>query len=546
VAVAVEHAIEGATPVIDNCVTPDCVTHTFTLAARVGVPVQVDKWVTYDTAADPVADLVDNCVSNVVQAAKAGAERLLAAQHDWLADFWARADITIAGPDTTTVQQGIRWSLFQLAQATAQSAGHGIGAKAVTGSGYCGHYFWDTETFVLPFLTYTDPATARTLLEFRHAMLPAARRRATVLGHVGALFPWRTINGEEASPYFPAGTAQYHIDADIAYAVSQYVAATCDDEFLAGSGVDLLVETARLWADLGFYGSDGTFHLHEVTGPDEYSALVDDNLYTNAMARSNLRAAADAVDRLKRTPEVYQSMVNRLGLSSDEPAVWRRAAAAMTIPFDAERGVHAQDAHFLERQVWDFAGTPADQYPLLLHFHPLVIYRHQVLKQADLILALWLLSSEFNLTEKVADVAYYDPLTTGDSTLSAPAQQILAAEVGATDLAWDYFLEGLAVDLADSHSNTVDGVHIASAGGLWAMLVAGFGGFRDDGGHFRLDPRLPAAWDSLTFRLTVAGWRLRVVVERDRVEVAAEVTPLEPKDLTLIVAGQPVTLAAAH
>ncbi|MDR0416625.1 MAG: glycoside hydrolase family 65 protein, partial [Propionibacteriaceae bacterium] len=405
-----------------------------------------------------------------------------------------------------------------------QTAGQGVAAKGVTGSGYSGHYFWDTEIFVLPFLTYTDPAAARALLEFRHRLLPAARRRAAELGHQGALFSWRTINGEEASAYFPAGTAQYHIDAAVAYAVRQYTAATGDREFAAGAGRELLAETARFWVDFGFYGKDGRFHLHEVTGPDEYTALVDDNLYTNAMARANLRASADVAD------------------DPVEAARWRAAADAMAIPFDAARGVHAQDARFLERRVWDFAGTPADHYPLLLHYHPLTIYRHQVLKQADLVLALWLLGSDFTAAEKQADFAYYDPLTTGDSSLSAVAQQVVAAEIGEAELAWRYFQASLAVDLADSHGNTVDGVHVASAGGVWSMLVAGFGGFRDDGGRLRLEPRLPAAWDSLVFRLTLAGRRLRVAVSHSAVTLAVEAGSGGPPAV-LEVAGQRVELS---
>jgi alpha,alpha-trehalose phosphorylase len=451
--------------------------------------------------------------------------RLKSAQRAWLEEFWARADITCGGAPVE-VQQAVRWSLFQLAQASARVAGHGIAAKGVTGSGYSGHYFWDTEVFVLPFLTHTDPAAARGVLEFRHSLLPAARRRAAELGHAGALFAWRTINGEEASAYYPAGTAQYHIDAGVAYAVAQYAAATGDKEFLAGAGAELLVETARFWADLGFFGADGLFHLHQVTGPDEYSALVDDNFYTNAMARANLLAAAEVVEARGE---------------SHEAAVWRRAAGAMALPFDAERGVHSQDAHFLEKAVWDFAGTPPHKYPLLLHYHPLNIYRRQVLKQADLVLALWLLGDEFSQAEKAADFAYYDPLTTGDSTLSAVAQQVVAAEVGATGPAWRHFLEGLAVDLLDSHGNAAHGVHIASAGGVWSMLVAGFAGFRDHGG-FRLDPRLPAGWSSLVFRLALRGRRVRVEVRPEAVRLTVEEAGEGVDPVAVDVAGTPVLL----
>ncbi|MDR1790691.1 MAG: glycoside hydrolase family 65 protein [Propionibacteriaceae bacterium] len=415
---------------------------------------------------------------------------LRAEQRAWLAAFWERGDVRVeldSPSKQLAIQQAIRFELFQLAQATAAPGEQGIPAKGLSGSGYSGHYFWDEELFILPFLTYSDPGRARQVLRFRHRMLGAAKRRAAELELAGALYPWRTINGEEASAYFPAGTAQYHISADVAYAVQQYVNATGDRGFLADGGAEILAETARMWADLGFWGDDGSFHIHGVTGPDEYSALVDDNYYTNAMARHNLRSAISAWQALGDAGELQE---------------WRRIADAMHLGFDERRGVHPQDAQFLHREPW-----PAQEQrrPLLLHYHPLVIYRHQVVKQADVVLALHLLSHEFTAAEKRADFAYYDPLTTGDSTLSAATQAIIAAEVGAAELAERYFEQALFVDLADLHHNTADGVHLASAGGVWLALVAGFAGMRDSDGEIRFDPHLPPGWKSLMFSLTVGG-----------------------------------------
>ncbi|MDR1807661.1 MAG: HAD-IA family hydrolase [Propionibacteriaceae bacterium] len=445
-------------------------------------------------AADADRDaLVATVVTTLDEAREAGLAALVAEQRDWLADFWDRSDVTLeAGPDTPTLQQAIRWNLFQLAQATACCAGHGVAAKGLTGSGYSGHYFWDSDIFVLPFLTYTDPPRARALLEFRHAMLPAARRHARDLDLPGALFPWRTVNGEEASAYFPAGTAQFHLGADIAFAAGQYAAVTGDAEFRAGPGLELVAETARLWLGLGHFGRDGQFHIERVTGPDEYSAIVDDNFYTNVMARHNLLLAADWGEASGR-------------IDAAETAAWRRAGEAMFIGWDEALGVHPQDARFLDLPRWDIAGTPPERRPLLLHYHPLTIYRHQVLKQADVVLALLLQSDRFTAAQKQADFAYYDPLTTGDSTLSAAAQAILAAEVGQPDRALELFRAALATDLEDRHANTRDGVHIASAGGVWLALVQGFGGLRDSGRHPTLDPRLPPAWTTLSFPLTIAG-----------------------------------------
>jgi alpha,alpha-trehalose phosphorylase len=308
--------------------------------------------------------------------------RQFADQRAWLADYWARSDVEVEGQPET--QQAIRWNLFQLAQAAGRADGYGIATKGVTGSGYGGHYFGHTGLYVGPYLTYTTPIIARNALRFRYTTLPAAERRAAELTQNGACFPWRTINGEEASAAYAVGTAQYHIDADISYALSQYVQASGDEEFMAREGIDILVQTARMWADLGFWRSNGkedSFRIHGVTGPDEYTTVANDNLFTNVMARFNLRRAAQVVQDLETTwPYQHARMVARLRLGADEVAEWIRAAEAMHIPYDANLGIHPQDTAFHEREVWDLPNTPADKKPLMLHFHPLVIYRFQVLK----------------------------------------------------------------------------------------------------------------------------------------------------------------------
>ena len=512
--------------------------------AEPGVPITLTKYVAYHTSRGvPPRELLDRCAWTLGRALRSGLDRLRSDQADWLAKFWDCSDVSIEGSDVAQqvqLQQAMRWNLFQMAQASARAEGSGIPAKGVTGSGYGGHYFWDTEIYVLPFLTYTRPAAARAALRFRHQLLDAARRRARELSQSGALFPWRTINGEEASAYYAAGTAQYHINADIAYALAQYVAATGDADFLMRAGVDILVETARMWADLGFW-QDSEFHIHGVTGPDEYTTVVNDNLFTNVMARFNLAQAARAVRELAQIdgPE-YDALVARLKLHDDEVSEWQRAADAMAIPFDDFLGVHPQDLHFLEREVWDLANTPLTKRPLLLHYHPLVIYRFQVLKQADVVLALFLQGELFTAEQKRADFEYYDPITTGDSTLSAVVQSIMAAEVGYSDLARRYFVNALFVDLADRHGNTSDGVHVASAGGVWSALVYGFGGFRDHGGRFTFDPRLPEGWTAITFRLTIEGTRVRVTVRQPEMEFAVENSADAGEKVDLEVRGVPV------
>jgi alpha,alpha-trehalose phosphorylase len=463
----------------------------------------------------PPEELADRCSRTLDRAVDDGAELLLAEQRAWLAEFWDASDVELRGDDVS--QQAMRWNLFSLAQASAQTQEHGIGAKGLTGGGYEGHYFWDTEIYVVPFLAYTNPDIARKLLRFRWHMLPAARQRALELNQRGALYPWRTINGEEASAYYAAGTAQYHINAAVAFALKRYLDASGDIEFLAGEGCEILVETARLWEDLGFYAnnhSEPTFRIHGVTGPDEYTTVVNDNLYTNVMARFNMRYASRVVELLEEwDSDAYASLVRRVGLEPDETKRWIQASEAMYLPYDEEIGIHPQDDNFLEREPWDLDGTPEDKFPLLLHFHPLVIYRHQVLKQADVVLAMVLRSDQFSLEQKRRNFEYYDPITAGDSSLSACVEALAAAQIGYDDHAVDYFRAALLTDLADAHRNTADGVHIASCGGVWGTIAFGFAGLFDHGYALQFTPRLPPAWEGMSFRMQRHG--AKMVVDLD-------------------------------
>jgi len=551
VAVVAHHTIETVDDFeIERALSPDIAREMFNVDARPGHTTRITKVVAYHSGnGTPTSELVERAHRTVHRVVGEGVDEHRRRQRAWLDDFWDRSDVRVGHDDR--LQQAIRWNLLQLAQASARGDGLGIPAKGLTGSGYSGHYFWDGEIYVLPFLIYTDPNAARNALRMREEMLPAARRRARQLNEDGALFPWRTINGEEASAYYAAGTAQYHIDADITYALAKYVRATGDEGFLAAGAIDIAVETARMWTTLGFWrvGDAGeSFHVHGVTGPDEYTTVVDDNLFTNVMARFNLRYAAASVRELgERDPEAYARMVQRLELRDDEPENWLRAADAMAIPYSEALGVHPQDSHFLEHEVWDLANTPPERRPLLLYYHPLVIYRFQVLKQADVVLALFLQGDHFTEEEKRADFEYYDPLTTGDSSLSAVVQSIIAAEIGYRDLALDYFRDALFVDLGDLHGNAADGVHVASLGGVWAALVNGFGGMRDHRGELSFDPRLPEDWPSLVFHLQWQGSPMRVTVEQDAITI--DVLSGRPVQLSVrgqmhvIAPGEPRTIA---
>ncbi|HET6486149.1 MAG TPA: beta-phosphoglucomutase [Spirochaetia bacterium] len=479
-----------------------------------GTPLRLVKYIAYRTTLDASRDSIEEQARRQANLARtAGLSALQAEQKEEVARFWSAADVRIEGDDA--LQQGLRFNLFCLFQYAGRNGKTSIAAKGLSGQGYEGHYFWDTEIYVFPFFLFTQPTIARSLLRYRVGILGSARARAAEMSQRGALFPWRTIGGEEASAYFPAGTAQYHIDADIAYAARQYVLATGDRGFLLDGGAELLFETARLWADLGTYDPqrDGTFRINEVTGPNEYSVLVDNNLYTNLMARENLSFAAEVARTLRTDrPDEYTRIAGALRLQDAEIEAWERAARGMRIPVDPARGIHAQDDSFLGRAPWDFERTPPDRYPLLLHYHYLVIYRHQVLKQPDVVLAQVLLGNRFTLAEKKRNFDYYDPLTTGDSSLSPCIQSVAAAELGYAEKAYEYFSRTARMDLDDVNGNVSDGVHTAAMAGTWFSVIRGFAGMRDYDARLSFAPRLPRSWNSLRFRLRFQSRLLEVTL----------------------------------
>jgi alpha,alpha-trehalose phosphorylase len=533
VGAAMDHLIDGPAPVrVESRVFEDGGLVTATTVLRQGQKLRVIKFVGYGWSGGRSLPAVrDQVWAALTAAQQAGWDVMLAQQRAFLDDFWDRADVEVDGD--LEVQQAVRFALFHVLQAGARAENRAIPAKGLTGPGYGGHAFWDTETFVLPMLNFTAPEAVASTLRWRHSTLPLAIDRAAQLGLRGAAFPWRTIAGQECSGYWPAGIAAFHVNADIAVAAVRYVDATGDEEFARGPGMDLLAHTARLWRSLGHHDDQGNFHIDGVTGPDEYSALADDNIYTNLMAAQNLRAAADAAKR-------YPERARELGVSDGESASWRDAAETMSVPFDEALGVHPQAAGFTRHQGWDFAGTSAAQYPLMLHFPYFDLYRKQVVKQADLVLAMHLCGGAFTAEQKARNFEYYEPLTVRDSSLSACTQATIAAEVGHLDLAFDYLGEAALMDLHDLEHNTRDGVHIASLAGTWVALVSGFGGFRDADGTFSFAPRLPGGLTRLAFTLLIRGRRLRVEVTH----AEARYTLADGDPLEIVHHGQTVSLSA--
>ncbi|GGJ59599.1 glycoside hydrolase family 65 protein [Streptomyces brasiliensis] len=532
VAAAADHTVRGPAPTESYAESSDDVARfTVTTSLKPGEVLHLEKFVSYGwSGVRSLPALRDQVEAALAGARSIGWQGLADQQRAFLDDFWSHADVEVDG--APEIQQAVRFALFHVLQAAARAEQRAIPAKGLTGSGYDGHAFWDTEIFVLPLLTFTHPRCVPEALRWRQNTLPAARERARQLGLSGAAFPWRTIEGAECSGYWPAGTAAFHVNADIAHAVVRYLSVTDDVEFERKTGVELLVETARLWHSLGHYDSCGRFHIDGVTGPDEYSAIADDNVYTNLMAQENLRAAADAADR-------HTEQAAGLGVDEEETAAWREAAKAMAVPYNDAIGIHEQSAGFTGHQRWDFAATGQDDYPLMLHFPYFELYRQQVVKQADLVLAMYLRGDAFAADQKARNFAYYEPLTVRDSSLSACVQAVIAAEVGHLRLAYDYLGEAALMDLGDLEKNTRDGLHIASLAGSWIALVMGFGGmcYREETLCFA--PRLPEKLSRLAFSVHVRQRCLRVEVTR----AAATYTLVEGEPLQIRHCGQPLTVA---
>lgn len=482
--------------------SPDVARLTIVAQLEPGQRLILTKYLAYGWSKERSRPALHDQARGALRAARhTGWQGLVESQRRFLDDFWATFDVELDGD--AELQQAVRFSIFHVLQAGARAERRPIPAKGLTGPGYDGHAFWDTEIYVLDLLGLSRPGAVADALRWRHATLPAARERARQLGLSGAAFPWRTIDGAECSAYWPAGTAAVHITADIAYAVFRYLKVSGDERFETEVGLELLAETARMWRSLGHHHVDGSFRIDGVTGPDEYSALSNNNLYTNLMAQLNLRVAADACARHPRHAAA-------LGVTDDEAAAWRDAANDMFIAMDRRLGIHAQAEGFTDLALWDFGSTSEDQYPLLLHFPYFELYRKQVVKQADLVLAMQLRSDAFTPEEKARNFDYYERITVRDSSLSACTQAVIAAETGHLQLAYEYARESSLIDLYDLEHNTRDGLHMAALAGAWIALVEGFGGLRVEETRLCFRPRLPHGIHRLLFRILYRGSRLEV------------------------------------
>lgn len=428
-------------------------------------------------------------------------------------DFWVKSEVIISGNEE--LNQALHYNLFQLMSSAGRDGKTNIAAKGMSGTGYEGHYFWDTEMYMAPFFAFTNAKIALDLIKYRHSLLEVSKERARTLGvKQGALFAWRTIDGHEASAYYPAGTAQYHIDADIAFAIYRYLMITGDSKSVEEYGLEIVLETARFWKHFGSYSLvDGQkkFCFFDVTGPDEYTAIVDNNYYTNRMAKFNLEFAVRLIDQ-------FPQKSSQLGVDELEKSELSKIAEDIYLPYDQELKINQQDDSAFQKPVWPFEETPPENYPLLLHYHPLTIYRYQVNKQADTLLADFLFD-DISKEQLAREYDYYEKITTHDSSLSRSIFSALAARIGLQEKAYSYFTDTVRTDLTDLQGNSADGLHLANLGGSWLTVVEGFGGVIIKDNQLTINNHLPKEWTKLTVRMSYQARRLEISYLPDKTEV---------------------------
>lgn len=442
-------------------------------------------------------------------ARQAGFDALLGEQAAFWAQYWNDADIEIEG--NLQDQQAVRFSLFHLRQGNPERGNRSISANGLTGDGYSGHVFWDTEMYMLPPYIYTQPETVRPLLEYRYSILGKARERAIQMQGKGALFSWNSVKGEECGHVYEASTAEYHLLSDIAYAIELYDRMTGDDGFTLNQGAEILFEMCRFLEDRGCYVDGKGFCLNVVCGPDEYACGVNNNAFTNVMARAMFNFAIAVHARVKAAGG--GALFEKIGLLDGEVAAWKRASDHMYVPHDETRGITPQDDCFLEMDPVDMDLIPknTDIRPL---YHPLNLWRMQVVKQADVVLLMFVHGELFSREQKERNYLYYEPKTNHGSSLSPCMHSILAAEIGRLEDAYRFFRQTALMDINDFKNNTSGGVHSACLGGCWMTVVNGFAGMRDEPDGLQFNPVLPAAWRRYRFPLAYKGSRIRVTVDQ--------------------------------
>jgi trehalose/maltose hydrolase-like predicted phosphorylase len=494
-----------------------------------GQVAELDRIIAVTRDDEPNGDPAPAAAAALARTSRLGWLAVVAEHEDAWATRWAASGIAIEGDDDS--ERALRFAVYHLTSAANPEDDRvSIGARALTGDAYLGHVFWDTEIYLLPFYTATWPEAARALLMYRYHTLPSARAKAARFGFKGALYAWESADtGEETTPervVTPNGTVveiltgqmEHHISADIAYAVWQYWQATADDDFFLHAGAEILLETARFWASRAVPEADGRRHIRHVIGPDEYHEDVDDNAFTNVMARWNLRRAIDALDVMSaRWPDQAAALRRELKLSDDELVDWRDAIARIAVLIDPGTGIYDQFDGFHALEPLDLSAYAQRTVPIDVVIGRERTQRSQVVKQADVVALAALLPEEFPGAMAESNFRHYEPRCAHGSSLSAGMHALVAARLGDAEMALRYLRETAATDL-DLDPNSAGGVRIAGLGALWQAVVRGFAGLDLMGDMPAIDPKLPPTWRSLSFRLC---WRRRSValrIDRGRVE----------------------------
>ena len=509
------------------------ISHEFTVKVGQGEKITLTKYAVYTDTVRHKDEINEN-FKIMKDVLKKEFTQIEMEQKSYLANFWDNSDVEIEGDKK--LQQGIRYNLYNLFQSVGRDKSSNIAAKGLSGEGYEGHYFWDTEIYIFPMFLFTNPKIAKNLLDYRYGILDSARKRAKAMGHKkGALYPWRTISGDECSPFFPAGTAQYHINPDVAYSIIQYHTVTEDLKYIAEKGLEVLLEISRCMYDMGHFGRDDLFRIDSVTGPDEYTCIVNNNYYTNVMTKNLFKNTAKLYDLVKeKFPEKLEILTKKIKLNKTEIDEFKVAGEKMYLAYDKKLKIQPQDDSFLEKDIWDFENTPKENYPLLLNYHPLTLYRYQVCKQADVLLGNFLMEEESDVEVIENNFNYYEKITTHDSSLSTCIFSIMANRIGKPNVAYDYFMNTARLDLDNLHHNTKDGIHTACMGGTWMSTVFGFAGMRIIEDKLHLRPVLPKNWKKLTFKIQFKGRILKITLSKKLIAVSL----IDGKDIQIYVDGK--------
>ena len=487
--------------------------------AKKGQNYSITKYVSIYTSRDRgVANAQKNAIKSVKSAKKNGMDSLLHRHRVVWGKIWTESDVVIEG--NFRDQQAVRFNIFHLICGCPRNDGRAsIGPRLLSHTRYKGNAFWDVEIFMLPFYIYTSPDAARDLLLYRYNLLNAARQRARAGFLEGAQFPWMSAHdGTEQCQSWDYGDCEIHITADIAYAVQHYYLATHDDDFLQKYGAEILIETARFWATRSHYAvHKKAYVIPVVKGPDEYCGIACNNAFTNIMAAYNLECATSAVQFLKRKyPHIYKSLVKRLLLKDDEVIKWNKIAKNMFVNYDRKHNLVIQDDSFLDTKPYDVQSLIADGKPAGEKIPYEMLHRIRMIKQADVILLMFLLNDRFSIKEKIAAWKFYLPITCHDSSLSYNTHSIMASELGLPKIAYEFFGKTARLDLDDLQGNTDKGLHAASLGGLWQTVVNGFAGMRIKDGSLHFHPRLPKKWKRLEFIVKFRARKIKVEMMRSK------------------------------